>query len=172
MKAVLPRTLTVTAIVLLQAACSDVNQFDSSFVGERWPGVASAQVVADAPADAQARIIGESTFNTTNQFLGDDDARAAARAHGADLVRWERAWEGTATRLEVMPVYQSGIQNRGTFASYVFVPANKSMWRYFARYYRSTSLGGTFDGYVGLPAAPTAPVVPVAPDAPTVTAPR
>ena len=159
--------LTLSAL----AGCTGVNQFDSSFVGERWPPVASAAVVGDTPPDAQARIIGESTFNTTNQFLGDDDARAAARAHGADLVRWERAWEGTATRLEVMPVYQSGIQNRGTFSSYVFVPASKSMWRYFARYYRSHALGGTFDGYVGLPAKVPAPIpaAPTAAQAPAAT---
>ena len=145
------------------AGFSGVNQFDSAFVGERWPPVASAAVVADAPPDSQARVIGESTFNTTNQFLGDSDACAAARAHGADLVRWERAWEGTATRLETMPIYQSGIQNRGTFSTYVFVPANKSMWRYFARYYRSNALGGTFDGYVGLPAVAPAPAAVTSP---------
>lgn len=154
------------ALLLLAAGlagCSGVNQFDSAFVGERWPPVASAAVVADAPPDSQARVIGESTFNTTNQFLGDSDACAAARAHGADLVRWERAWEGTATRLETMPIYQSGIQNRGTFSTYVFVPANKSMWRYFARYYRSNALGGTFDGYVGLPAVAPAPAAVTSP---------
>ena len=161
---------TVLLIPTALSGCAGVNQFDSSFVGERWPPVASAAVVADAPPDARARIIGESTFNTTNQFLGDDDARAAARAHGADLVRWERAWEGTATRLEAMPVYQSGIQNRGTFSTYVFVPASKSMWRYFARYYRSNALGGTFDGYVGLPAkAPASTAPPPAPAAPATT---
>jgi hypothetical protein len=152
------------------AGCGDINQFDTSYVGERWPAVPSARVVDDAPPDAQARVIGESTFNTTNQFLGDGDAADAARLHGADIVRWERAWEGTATRLEAMPIYQSGMQNRGTFSTYVYVPANKSMWRYFARYYRSAALGGAMDGYVGLPAAAAAPATPPAPAAPAAPA--
>jgi hypothetical protein len=109
----------VLALPALGAGCAGVNQFDSAFVGERWPPVASAAVVADAPPDSQA--------------------------------------------LETMPIYQSGIQNRGTFSTYVFVPANKSMWRYFARYYRSNALGGTFDGYVGLPAVAPAPAAVTSP---------
>lgn len=144
-------TLARATLTLASLALAGCNAFSESYVGDRLPPVDQAKIVTEPPPETQARLIGESTFVTTDQFQGDDQALATARAVGANLVQWERGWDGQVTKMESMPIYQRGVQNRGTFATYVSLPDTKNKWRYYARFWR---LRGPAAGAAGSEAAP------------------
>jgi hypothetical protein len=158
-----------TALATAAALAGGCNAFLESYTGRRFAPTTQAEVVAQAPPESQAQLIGESAFVTTDQFQGDGQALEAARAVGAQMVQWDRAWAGQQTRLETMPIYQRGVANTGTFVTYVYLPESKSMWRYFARYWRLRAPGDApTPGDAPAPPAPAgdAPAPPAAGVAP------
>lgn len=124
-------------LALLAAGC---NPFLENYRGERFAPVDAARVVKDAPPESQARQIGESAFRSTDLALDDRHVADAARAVGADLATWDAAWEGKETTVEAQPIYQRGVADRGTFATYVAVPRTRDTWRFTARFFRSLSV--------------------------------
>ena len=132
------RALHATALLsLLAAGC---NPFLENYRGDRFAPVDAARIVKEAPPDSQARQIGESAFRSTDLALDDRHVADAARAVGADLATWDAAWEGKETTVEAQPIYQRGVADRGTFATYVAVPRTRDTWRFTARFFRSLSV--------------------------------
>ena len=129
----------IPVLALLAAGC---NPFLENYRGERFAPVDAARVVKDAPPESQARQIGESAFRSTDLALDDRHVADAARAVGADLATWDAAWEGKETTVEAQPIYQRGVADRGTFATYVAVPRTRDTWRFTARFFRSVSVPG------------------------------
>lgn len=136
-------------LALLAAGC---NPFLENYRGERFAPVDAARVVKDAPPESQARQIGESAFRSTDLALDDRHVADAARAVGADLATWDAAWEGKETTVEAQPIYQRGVADRGTFATYVAVPRTRDTWRFTARFFRSLSVPGQEPPGQGAPA--------------------
>jgi hypothetical protein len=153
------RALHATALLsLLAAGC---NPFLENYRGDRFAPVDAAHIVKEAPPESQARQIGESAFRSTDLALDDRHVADAARAVGADLATWDAAWEGKETTVEAQPIYQRGVADRGTFATYVAVPRTRDTWRFTARFFRSLSVPGQ-----GPPAQGTVPPSPVPPARP------
>lgn len=126
----------IPVLALLAAGC---NPFLENYRGERFAPVDAACVVKEAPPESEARQIGESAFRSTDLALDDRHVADAARAVGADLASWDAAWEGKETTVEAQPIYQRGVADRGTFATYVAVPRTRDTWRFTARFFRSVS---------------------------------
>ena len=127
----------IPVLALLAAGC---NPFLENYRGERFAPVAAARVVKEEPPESEARQIGESAFRSTDLALDDRHVADAARAVGADLATWDAAWEGKETTVEAQPIYQRGVADRGTFATYVAVPRTRDTWRFTARFFRSLSV--------------------------------
>ena len=143
----------VPVLALLAAGC---NPFLENYRGERFAPVESARVVKDAPADTEARPIGESAFRSSDLALDDRHVADAARAVGADLATWEATWDGKETTVEAQPIYQRSVADRGTFATYVAVPRTRDAWQFRARFFRSLSAPGQ-GARAPVPASPPPP---------------
>lgn len=129
----------VPVLALVAAGC---NPFLENYRGERFAPVVSARVVKEAPPEAEARPIGESAFRSSDLALDDRHVADAARAVGADLATWDATWDGKETTVEAQPIYQRGVADRGTFATYVAVPRTRDAWQFKARFFRSLSAPG------------------------------
>jgi hypothetical protein len=132
-------TAAVPVLALLAAGC---NPFLENYRGERFAPVESARVVKEAPPEAEARPIGESAFRSSDLALDDRHVADAARALGADLATWDATWDGKETTVEAQPIYQRGVADRGTFATYVAVPRTRDAWQFKARFFRSLRAPG------------------------------
>lgn len=134
----LPRAATAALLLPALAACT-TNPFLAGYSGERFPATAAATVVADDPAAGTATKIGSSRFVSTSRHDRiDDEARDAAQAVGADIVRWDVKQLSRAEWVESDPVYQRRASGRGQFASYIPIPGSSERWQYEAAFWRGT----------------------------------
>ena len=125
---------------LLLSACG-TNPFLAGYGGERLAPVAAASVVAADPAPGAARQIGTSRFIASAQHAQlDDQALEAARAVGADLVRWQVRQLTREEWVESDPVYERRASGRGQFASYIPIPGTRERWEYSARFWTSVTV--------------------------------
>lgn len=121
------------------AACT-ANPFLAGYSGERFPAVGDVVVVSEDPAAGTATKIGSSTFVATSQHERvDNEAEDAARAVGANMVRWEVRQLSRAEWVESDPVYQRRASGRGQFASYIPIPGTSQRWQYAATFWRAVS---------------------------------
>ena len=125
-------------LVLLAAGCS--NPYLANYQGQKFPRTTSVVVVTTTPASEQAHLIGVSTFAATND-PGRDAAVAAAEDIGANMVQWDRSYQGTSTQLELQPIfgpYTSGAAwAEGGSMVDVEQPVREKWYRYHARFYRN-----------------------------------
>ena len=150
-------TAVVPVLALIAAGC---NPFLENYRGERFAPVDAARVVKEAPPDSEARPIGESAFRSSDLALDDRHVADCARAVGADLAMWDATWDGRETTVEAQPIYQRGVADRGTFATYVAVPRTRDAWQFRARFFRSVSAPGQA---MPAPARSPAPMPPAPP---------
>lgn len=134
----LARRLPTLAIAAVSFGLSGCNPFMSNYSGEKWPPVPAASVVMQAPSPQSARWIGHADFTTT-QVVGDADAIAAAKQVGADLVEWSDRDLGQTLEWTSVPVYMNAWSGQMVNAP---VPVMREQYRYSARFFRSSSLGG------------------------------
>jgi hypothetical protein len=134
-----PRAATAALFLATLAACT-TNPFLAGYSGERFPAVTAATVVKEDPAAGTATKIGSSKFVSTSQHDRiDDEARDAALAVGADMVRWDVRQLSRAEWVESDPVYQRRASGRGQFASYIPIPGTSERWQYAATFWRAVS---------------------------------
>jgi hypothetical protein len=134
------QSLVLMATGVLVTGCS--NLFLAHYDGKQFPRTSTATRVTQTPAESTADLIGMSTF-ATSLDPGNDDAIAAAEQVGADMVEWDKSYQGTKTSLELRPIfgpYTSGTSwaEGGTLVD-VEQPISVKWYRYHARFYRSTN---------------------------------
>lgn len=134
----LSRHLPTLALAALPLGLFGCNPFIANYSGERWPPVSSASVVMQPPSPQSARWIGHADFTTT-QVVGDADAIAAAKQVGADLVEWSDRDLGQTLEWTSVPVYMNAWSGQMVSAP---VPVMREQYRYSARFFRSSGLGG------------------------------
>jgi len=123
-------------LVLAVAGCS--NPFLSTYVGEKFPPVASAEVITQPPSPQTARWIGRADFSTDG-VIESSQAIAAAKAVGADLVEWGDRDAGTMLQWSSNTVSVSNWTGQISTAP---MPVADVLHRCSARFYRSNALGG------------------------------
>jgi predicted small secreted protein len=169
----MPRTRTATnailpAAALLLAACN-TNPFLAGYGGERLAPVAAASVVAEDPAPDAARQLGRSRFIASARHADlDAEALEAARAVGADLVRWQARQLTREEWVESDPVYERRASGRGQFASYIPIPGTRDRWEYSARFWSTVTAPAAVTPAAATPASPgQAPAPAASPPAPS-----
>jgi hypothetical protein len=128
------------ALALLAGACA-ANPFSMHYRGERLAAVAEARLVTEAPADGTARELGSSTFLANSDARADEQAIAAAREVGADLVMVARSEVSAEEWAKDDAVYRRRAMGQGNFGSYVPVPGQRQGLRFTARFWRSADAG-------------------------------
>jgi len=127
--------VAILAFVPLLAACG--NPFLTNYRGARCPTLSSAHVAVQAPADAT--LIGTSDFRTETA-VGDVQAIGAARAVGADIVQWDRAFLRDDVVLDRNAALAGGMDD--TTATGATAPPGEGTWyRIHARFWRTNALG-------------------------------
>ena len=130
------RSLVVALLLPLLGACT--NPFLSNYVGERWPSVPAVELLDKPPAPETARWIGHSNFDSFDA-LTNQQAIAAARQVGADLVEWKDESLGEKVRWSSSPV----LTNQWDGNMFNAPMANRQQeFRYEARFFRSKAIGG------------------------------
>ena len=117
------------------------NPFMIHYKGERLSAVADARLVTAAPADGTARELGSSTFLANSDARADDQALAAAREVGADLVMVTRAEIDPEEWSKEDPVYRRRAMGQGNFTTYTPLPGQRQGLRFTARFWRSVESG-------------------------------
>ena len=126
-------------LALCVAGCA--NPYLANYKGHKFPRTSSAKLVTVAPDSSSADLIGVSTFSATTD-PGQNAVIAAAEEVGADVVQWDRSFQGTATQLELEPIfgpYTSGAAwAEGGSLIDVERPVRERWYRYHARFYRDS----------------------------------
>ena len=117
------------------------NPFMLHYKGERLGSVADARLVTEAPAAGSARELGTSTFLANSDARADDQALAAAREVGADLVMVTRADIDPEEWSKEDPVYRRRAMGQGNFTTYTPLPGQRQGLRFTARFWRSVESG-------------------------------
>lgn len=117
------------------------NPFMLHYKGERLASVADARLVTEAPAAGSARELGTSTFLANSDARADDQALAAAREVGADLVMVTRAEIDPEEWSKEDPVYRRRAMGQGNFTTYTPLPGQRQGLRFTARFWRSVESG-------------------------------
>lgn len=124
-------------LTLAVAGCA--NPYLANYKGQKFPRTTSAKLVMKAPDTSTVDLIGVSTFSAMND-PGSQAAITAAEEVGADLVQWDRSFQGTSTQLELQPIfgpYTSGAAwAEGGSLVDVERPVTEHWYRYHARFYR------------------------------------
>ncbi|MAT82137.1 MAG: hypothetical protein CMJ29_10910 [Phycisphaerae bacterium] len=124
----------------LLAGCS--NPFMTNYKGTKFPRTSTATRVMETPDAAKAHLIGTSSFSST-VAPGDGDAISAAEQVGADMVQWDRSFQGTQTALELEPIYgpytSGAAWAEGGSLIDVEHRVEERWYRYHARFYRDAS---------------------------------
>lgn len=120
------------------AGCAS-NPFTLHYRGERLASVAEAQLVTAAPAQGTARELGSSTFLANSDARADEQAVAAAREVGADLVMVTRSEVDAEEWSKEDPVYRRRAMGQGNFASYTPLPGQRQGLRFTARFWRTNA---------------------------------
>jgi len=142
------RLIAIAWSPLLLAGCS--NPFLANYHGARCPQVPSAHVATDPPQNAT--LIGTSDFKT-EAALGDMEAIGAARAVGANIVQWDRAFLRDEVVLSRDAALAGGMDDASVTGA-APPPGTGTWYRFHARFWRSDSLGSIPDSTA--PTAPTA----------------
>lgn len=136
------RSMTSCTVVLLAlaslAGCA-TNPFTLHYRGERLAAVAEARLVTEAPAEGTARELGSSTFLANSDARADEQAVAAAREVGADLVMVTRADIDPEEWSKEDPVYRRRAMGQGNFTTYTPLPGQRQGLRFTARFWRSNA---------------------------------
>ena len=114
------------------------NPYLSAYNGERFPRVRDPKAVLETPA--HARLIGTSSFESEDQFIGQSWAIDAARAVGADLVVWHRHEAGERSAIRNETVYEQDTP-QGIRRVSVPVRVERMWYRYEASFYRTGPAG-------------------------------
>jgi hypothetical protein len=117
------------------------NPFMLHYKGERLASVADARLVTEAPAAGSARELGTSTFLANSDARADDQALAAAREVGADLVMVTRTDIDPEEWSKEDPVYRRRAMGQGNFTTYTPLPGQRQGLRFTARFWRSVESG-------------------------------
>lgn len=137
-----PTSLMLRATALLSlvaiAGCA-TNPFALHYRGERLAAVAEARIVTEAPAEGTARELGSSTFLANSDARADEQAVAAAREVGADLVMVTRADIDPEEWSKEDPVYRRRAMGQGNFTTYTPLPGQRQGLRFTARFWRSNA---------------------------------
>ena len=125
-------------LVLLGGGCT--NLYLAHYQGKQFTPTSEAKRVMQAPVASSADLIGVSTFSTSSE-IGNDQAIAAAERVGANMVEWDRSYQGKSTELELKPMfgpYTSGTAwAEGGSLVDVEMPQKVAWYRYHARFYRA-----------------------------------
>ena len=125
------------SLVMLAAGCA--NPYVTHYKGTRFPHTQSAKRVMAAPDTSAAHLIGTSSFSST-VVPGDEAAISAAEQVGANMVQWDSTFQGTATALELEPIYgpytSGAAWAEGGSLVDVEHPVEEKWYRYHARFYR------------------------------------
>lgn len=132
--------LLTSVAVAASAGCAS-NPFMVHYKGERLAAVADARLVTEAPASGAARELGTSTFLANSDARADEQALAAAREVGADLVMVTRSEVDPEEWSKEDPVYRRRAMGQGNFASYTPLPGQRLGQRFAARFWRSVDSG-------------------------------
>lgn len=127
------RVTTILWMLPLLGGCS--NPFMTHYQGDRCPVVPTAHVATQTPANAT--LIGTSNFRS-DVAVGDAEALGAARAVGANIVQWDRAFLRDDVVLERTPTLAGGMSEVSTMAA---EPEAGTWFRIHARFWRSNALG-------------------------------
>ena len=124
-------------LVLLCTGCT--NLYLAHYEGQQFTPTKDAKRVMQAPSQSSADLIGASTFVTSTE-VENAQAIAAAERVGANMVEWDRSYQGKATQLELKPMfgpYTGGTEwaQGGSLVS-AEIPVEESWYRYHARFYR------------------------------------
>ena len=137
-----PTSLMLRATALLSlvaiAGCA-THPFALHYRGERLAAVAEARIVTEAPAEGTARELGSSTFLANSDARADEQAVAAARDVGADLVMVTRADIDPEEWSKEDPVYRRRAMGQGNFTTYTPLPGQRQGLRFTARFWRSNA---------------------------------
>ena len=106
------------------------NPFMIHYKGERLSAVADARLLTAAPADGTARELGSSTFLANSDARADDQALAAAREVGADLVMVTRTDIDPEEWSKEDPVYRRRAMGQGNFTTYTPLPGSSLSSRF------------------------------------------
>lgn len=131
----------VAMLALASSAGCATNPFTLHYRGERLAAVAEARVVTAAPAEGTARELGSSTFLANSDARADEQAVAAAREVGADLVMVTRAEVDPEEWSREDPVYRRRAMGQGNFTTYTPLPGQRQGLRFTARFWRSDAAG-------------------------------
>ena len=124
-------------LVLLCTGCT--NLYLAHYQGKQFKPTNEAKRVMQAPSESAADLIGVSSFSTSTD-VDNGQAIAAAERVGANMVEWDRSYQGKSTELELRPLY--GPYTGGTEWSQggslvdAEIPVEESWYRYHARFYR------------------------------------
>ncbi len=129
------------AVSLAALAGCATNPFALHYRGERLAAVAEARIVTEAPAEGTARELGSSTFLANSDARADEQAVAAAREVGADLVMVTRAGVDPEEWSREDPVYRRRAMGQGNFTTYTPLPGQRQGLRFTARFWRSLAAG-------------------------------
>ncbi|MFZ4466970.1 MAG: hypothetical protein ACOYO7_07925 [Phycisphaerales bacterium] len=136
-----PAALLAGSVLSAALAGCAVNPFTLHYQGERLEAVADARLVTAAPAAGTARELGTSTFLANSDARADDQAVAAAREVGADLVMVTQSGVDPEEWSREDPVYRRRAMGQGNFASYTPLPGQRQGLRFTARFWRSLESG-------------------------------
>ena len=139
MRAAFPALLS-SVVVVVSAGCAS-NPFMIHYKGERLAAVVDARLVTAVPADGTARELGSSTFLANSDARADDQALAAAREVGADLVMVTRTDIDPEEWSKEDPVYRRRAMGQGNFTTYTPLPGQRQGLRFTARFWRSVESG-------------------------------
>jgi hypothetical protein len=117
------------------------NPFMLHYKGERLASVADARLVTEPPAAGSARELGTSTVLANSDARADDQALAAAREVGADLVMVTRTDIDPEEWSKEDPVYRRRAMGQGNFTTYTPLPGQRQGLRFTARFWRSVESG-------------------------------
>ena len=131
----------VAVLALASFAGCATNPFTLHYRGERLAAVAEARIVTAAPAEGTARELGSSTFLANSDARADEQAGAAAREVGADLVMVTRAEVDPEEWSREDPVYRRRAMGQGNFTTYTPLPGQRQGLRFTARFWRSDAAG-------------------------------
>ncbi|MDG2094551.1 MAG: hypothetical protein P8J89_04705 [Phycisphaerales bacterium] len=124
-------------LVLFCTGCS--NLYLAHYQGKQFKPTNEATRVMTAPDASTADLIGVSTFST-DETVDNAQAIAAAERVGANMVQWDRSFQGKSTQLELRPMfgpYTSGTEwAQGGSLIGAEIPVEESWHRYHARFYR------------------------------------
>ena len=131
----------VALLALASFAGCATNPFALHYRGERLAASAEARIVTEAPDEGAARELGSSTFLANSDARADEQAVAAAREVGADLVMVTRAEVDPEEWSKEDPVYRRRAMGQGNFTTYTPLPGQRQGLRFTARFWRSNAAG-------------------------------